>query len=85
MTSTQAEREQAARIFIDSLDRDYTNPDGSWRDYQETVQFAAQYLAAQRAAGLEDVANEMARHPYWSKEAEIWIKHLRQLAQEQRP
>lgn len=37
------------------------------------------------AAGLEDVANEMARHPYWSKEAEIWIKHLRQLAQEPRP
>lgn len=83
----QAALEQAAREWLTQLGINREpNPSPDEREwYDDKLQVMVKALAAQRAAGLEEVANEMARHPYWSKEAEIWIKHLRQLAQEQRP
>ena len=84
MTPTQrAALEQVAREAILKINE--ISPQ-QWDSYdQRDYEYLLGILAAQRAAVLEEVANEMARHPYWSKEADVWIKHLRQLAQEQRP
>lgn len=78
----RAKLEQVARELWNVLEgaRPYFGPT---KDLP--VKAIMEALAAQRAAALEEVANEMARHPYWSKEAEVWIKHLRQQAREQRP
>lgn len=77
----QAALEQVAREFLSSIPG--VHDSGSMgSSYDEYVNDLVALLAAQRAAGLEEVADEMARHPYWSKEAEVWIKHLRQQAQE---
>lgn len=69
----QDELEQGAREWLER----FKIPQSRGR-----IEALVALLAAQRAVVLEEVANEMARHPYWSKEAEIWIKHLRKQAKE---
>ena len=50
----------------------------------QKVQRVVPLLKATEAAVLEELANEMVCHPYWRKEVEAWIAHLRQQAQERR-
>jgi SpoVK/Ycf46/Vps4 family AAA+-type ATPase len=81
MTPTQqAKLEQVAREFLEAPPMSIAT-----NEEPETVAALVALLANTERATLERVADEMERHPYWSKEAEVWIKHLRQLAKEIHP
>lgn len=81
---TPQQHEQKAREFLSSISG--VHDSGSMgSSHDEYVRELVAILADTERATLERVADEMERHPYWSKEAEVWIKHLRQLAKEIHP
>ena len=84
----QAELEQVAREWCDKYG-DYVVQIGDGKriqdmehKYQIKIGNLVKLLADTERATLERVADEMERHPYWSKLADVWIKHLRQQAKE---
>lgn len=78
----QCEREQQARGWLDWYKSGLRlRGVGSGVDNLE-IEWLVALIKATEAAAIEEVAKEMERHPYWSREAYLWIKHLRQQAQE---
>ena len=81
---TPSEREQQAREWL--ISRGFCHKTlYAIPPYKLDVDSLVALIAEFEAATLERVADEMERHPYWSKLADVWIKHLRQQAKEIHP